>query len=172
MTGQRVAGNGLPGPDKVVSFISVVSIIAFGLYNFRMSDYSVERPRGEVVRELQALFNSAQEVVLTLNDGNKVSLPTEKVLELKQFIENLQAEEALTTQEAADRLGVSRPYLIKRMEEGALPYYMVGSHRRIRREDFEAFLEVRKKERREALDEISRIAAEMEAYEESEVDNL
>ena len=118
------------------------------------------------MRELQALFGTAQEVVLTLQDGQKVALPAERVIELKHFLDSLPAEEALTTQEAADRLAVSRPYLIKRMEEGALPYYMVGSHRRIRREDFDAFLEVRKKERRAALDEISRIAAIYEEMEE------
>ena len=37
----------------------------------------------------------------------------------------------LTTQQAADLLGVSRPFLIKQIEEGLLPHHMVGSHRRI-----------------------------------------
>lgn len=118
------------------------------------------------MRELRAIFGSAEEVVLTLQDGQKFALPAVKVIELKQFLDSLPAEVALTTQEAADRLAVSRPYLIKRMEEGALPYYMVGSHRRIRLEDFETFLELRKKERRAALDEISRIAAIYEEMEE------
>lgn len=151
-----------------VSFIANVSFIAFMSYNSAMSEYPTQRSKGETVQELRAIFGSAEEVVLTMTDGQKVALSAEKVIELKEFLDSLSTEESLTTQEAADRLSVSRPYLIKRMEEGALPYYMVGSHRRIRREDFEAFLEVRKKERRAALDEISRIAAEMEAYEESE----
>ena len=41
----------------------------------------------------------------------------------------------LTTQAAADRLGCSRPHLIKLLEQGAIPFTKVGRHRRIRFED-------------------------------------
>lgn len=37
----------------------------------------------------------------------------------------------LTTQQAADFLGVSRPHLVKLVEQGALLHHKVGSHRRI-----------------------------------------
>jgi len=38
----------------------------------------------------------------------------------------------LTTQEAANLINVSRPFLIKQMEAGVIPHHKVGSHRRVR----------------------------------------
>ncbi len=45
----------------------------------------------------------------------------------------------LTTVQAAAMLNVSRPFLIKLLEEGRLPYRTVGKHRRIRMEDVMAY---------------------------------
>lgn len=67
----------------------------------------------------------------------------------------------LTTVQAAQMLGVSRPFLIKLLEEGALPHRKVGKHRRIRLEDVTAYKAQIDKEREEVLNQL---AAEAQAH--------
>ena len=68
---------------------------------------------------------------------------------------------ALTTQEAADMLNVSRPYLIRLLEEGKVRYHMVGTHRRIRLDDLMAYRHERDARSDEAMNELVREAQEL-----------
>lgn len=71
----------------------------------------------------------------------------------------------LTTQQAADLLGVSRPTLIKLLEEGRIPYETPNRHRRIRLVDLLTFQQARQTERRAALAEMTRDAQDLDIYE-------
>lgn len=66
----------------------------------------------------------------------------------------------LTTQQAADILNVSRPFLIKLLDREEIKHTMVGRHRRIRAEDLFAYREQRAVARDEALSELAALDAE------------
>jgi excisionase family DNA binding protein len=66
----------------------------------------------------------------------------------------------LTTVQAADVLNVSRPFLIKLLEENALPHRKVGKHRRIRMEDVMAHKSRIDRDREAVLDQLAREAQE------------
>jgi excisionase family DNA binding protein len=74
----------------------------------------------------------------------------------------------MTTNQAAEFLDVSRPFVIKLTERGELPYRLVGTHRRI---PSTALLEYREKMFRRAkgaADEMARTAQELGLYESDE----
>jgi excisionase family DNA binding protein len=75
------------------------------------------------------------------------------------FVVPSQAE--LTTQQAADLLNVSRPFLINLLDAGEIEYRRVGKHRRIKAQSLMAYLARDDQERREAADELTRLNQEM-----------
>ena len=106
-------------------------------------------------------------------DGERLDLPDAVFRLLKDIVRNMQLGRAivlipenrqLTTQRAADLLGVSRPHLIKLLESGALPHHKVGSHRRIYLKDLLAYQKRREAERKDALDRIAKEAFESGLY--------
>lgn len=70
----------------------------------------------------------------------------------------------LTTQEAADFLGVSRPTLVKLLEDGRIPFEQPGRHRRVLFTDVLAYRERLREERRAALEEMTRAGSEAGLY--------
>jgi excisionase family DNA binding protein len=96
--------------------------------------------------------------------GDQVELPEEIYLVLRQAVEAMQRglsvtispqPRTLTTQQAADLLNVSRPTVIKILNEGKLPFDRVGTHRKIQLADLLAFREQRRQEQYAALDAMS-----------------
>jgi excisionase family DNA binding protein len=92
---------------------------------------------------------------------------------LKEIVRNLEngrslvlmpEERQLTTQRAAELLGMSRPHLIRLLDAGEMPYHLVGKHRRIALRDVLAYAKRRTQDRRAALDKMARDAFDAGLY--------
>lgn len=87
------------------------------------------------------------EVLTEIGQGNAVSI--------------IPIHAELTTQEAADVLNVSRPFLVQLLEKGEMPFHKIGTHRRVRYQDVIAYKKRIDTERRKALDELAAEAQEL-----------
>jgi excisionase family DNA binding protein len=70
----------------------------------------------------------------------------------------------LTTQRAANLLGVSRQFLVRLLEEGKIPHHRTGTHRRIYLKDLLAFRLQRDQQRKKAIERIAKEEVEQGTY--------
>ncbi|MBD2594466.1 helix-turn-helix domain-containing protein [Nostoc spongiaeforme FACHB-130] len=106
---------------------------------------------GETIPIPESVDKVLRKVVQAMASGKLVSI----VIQEQEF----------TTQQAADFLNVSRPYLIKLLEQGEISYIMVGTHRRVRFEDLQQYKQQRDSKRRQLLDELIAESQELGFYE-------
>ncbi|MCW5260227.1 helix-turn-helix domain-containing protein [Verminephrobacter eiseniae] len=104
------------------------------------------------------------------NQAHRVELPTSALRLLVDILAELAEGNAvkvvpvhaeLTTQEAADMLNVSRPHLVKLLEEGALPFHRAGKHRRVRFVDLMQFKARRDQASADAMAALAKQAQEL-----------
>lgn len=71
------------------------------------------------------------------------------------------SKQELTTQEAAEYLNVSRPYVVQLLESGQIPFRKVGTHRRIRFSDLFKYRQVDDRKRDKIVAQLTHEAEEM-----------
>ena len=117
------------------------------------------------------LSNGATARLLLLDSGQEITLPNSVLRLFKEMLDQMGQGNAvtlvpvhteLTTQQAADFLNVSRPYLVKLLEQGKLPFRKVGAHRRLRLQDVSEYKRSQNYRRRQALDELVQQAQELD----------
>jgi excisionase family DNA binding protein len=100
---------------------------------------------------------------------DRVELPNEAYRVLRQVVEAMRQNlavtvvpqsQTLTTQQAADLLGVSRPTLIKLLDESRIPFERTGTHRRVLMRDLLDYRAQRREEQYAALDATASAEAE------------
>jgi excisionase family DNA binding protein len=107
-------------------------------------------PQGEEIELPQSVFRVLRQLVYHLAHGRAVTV--------------VPVNKELTTQEAADMLNVSRPYLIKLLEQGEIPFTKTGTHRRIRFSDLIEYKQRRDAERGRGLAELTQLSQELGLY--------
>jgi excisionase family DNA binding protein len=133
---------------------------------------SVAETEEEQIRGLRRLIQQG-DAKLVGPDGQQLAIPPAIHDLLLLILKNLQAGKAisivseqqqLTTQRAANILGVSRPFLVRLVENGEIPFHMVGSHRRIYLRDLVAYKRRRDAARHEAINKMARTELEAGTY--------
>ena len=124
-------------------------------------------------KRLRTLLNSKRSPSLQVSDANgrvAIELPASLGVFLLDALEGMASgssvavirkDTELTTQQAADLLNVSRPFLVGLLESGAIPFHKVGTHRRVRSDAVLRYKNTTDAARRRALDELAADAQEL-----------
>lgn len=112
---------------------------------------------------------------LVAPDNSKLELPPSVYKILVQVVENMQEGkpiavvpfmEEMSTQAAADMLGVSRQFLVRELEAKKIPFHRAGSHRRIYLKDILEYKQHRQINRASSIDRMAKTAEAAGIYDE------
>lgn len=152
MAGMRAREIGPPEDAKEVELAERAARSLDAIRRRRKTARVLVRAEGEA---------EVEEVILP---GRVVDLMREVLAEMAQgnAITLAPVHAELTTQQAADLLNVSRPYLVQLLEDGKIPYRRVGTRRRVRFSDLIAYKGREEERRRKVLEELTKEAQELD----------
>jgi excisionase family DNA binding protein len=110
---------------------------------------------------------------LTWPDGSRSELPepllqilllTAQALNRKQGVTVVVRSEWLTTSEAADMMGCSRPHVVELIKSKQLKSTKIGTHHRIRLHDLLDFINARDEKRDQAMADLVDLTEEIGGY--------
>jgi excisionase family DNA binding protein len=133
-----------------------------------------EKEQESIAQLAQILSRESAQPKLVTSNGEEILIPESVCNILRQAVQAMASDRAvsivrhnreLTTQQAADLLNVSQLFLVKLLDEGAIPYLQVSSDRRIRLKDLIIYREQRKVMRRQGLKKLTQFLQEEGFYE-------
>jgi excisionase family DNA binding protein len=132
--------------------------------DLHISDATVASQSDDALHALAALSPGTNVDLLAAGGGQPIRLPAEALALLREVLAHFAKGEAVavvpvsaevTAQQAAQLLQVSRPFVIRLIDEGELPCRMVGTHRRVPLVDLLAYKEAHKARARAAAADLT-----------------
>jgi len=145
--------------DVDIKYIFIMKTITE--QNLPLESVMAQEPEKSSIKHLESILQlEGAQAKLVGVDGQEIPIPESvyqilhqavHALALGKVISVVIQDRELTTQKAADILKVSRPYLIKLLDQGEIPCIRVGTHRRVRFDDLMKYKEERDTKRREGI---------------------
>lgn len=147
-----------------------------GELSFSVSDLSPEsvatiRKNLDVLKEY---LSKGQVASIRVGKGKEIPLPESLIDLFSQALTKAAAgkkvviveeDDEVSPEKAAEFLHVSRPFLVKQLDAGEIPFHMVGTHRRILMSDIIDYKRKRKERTRDILQQMREEAEELGLYE-------
>ncbi len=144
--------------------------------SFSVSDLSPESV-ATIRKNLDALkeyLSKGQVASIRIGKGKEIPLPESLINLFSQALTKAAAgkkvviveeDDEVSPEKAAEFLHVSRPFLVKQLDAGEIPFHMVGTHRRILMSDIIEYKRKRKERTQEILQQMREEAEELGLYE-------
>ena len=129
----------------------------------------------ETIKQLKNLIVDPEnsQIQFTTSQGDSIPIP-QKVTEVLRTVIDIMAQgkgislipvaDEVTTTQAAEILNISRPYLMKLINNGQIPYHHVGTHKRILLKDLLEYKKLRDANRQEGLQKLTELSQELGFY--------